>query len=154
MMVDVVVIVGNAAEFWGLRGACCGEIIGAVWMAVGVTGLVAGIDAIVCAGIGAVKGATVSALMGARIGAFGWCGSTEVLRIFSKLRIALLSSMSIFGSGSVGWEFLKVSNRSPKIMVNFLEFVGCGISQSWGKYSTVSDVQNAFVLGTQQITFQ
>ena len=106
------------------------------------------------AGIGAGGGATVGARSGAGIGAFGLCGSTAVLRMFSKQWIAVLSSVPVCGNGSVGWGFFKVSNRSPRIMVNFLVFVGVGISQSCEKYSTVSDIRNDFVLSIQQTTLQ
>ena len=148
-MVGAVGTVGRGAgveDCWGAR-------IGAVVEGAGVAVLVAVIGA-GGAGICAVVVATVGARLGAGIGACGWWGSTDVLRMFSKQRIAVLSFVPVCGNCSVGWGFFKVSNRSPRIMVNFLVFVGVGMSQSCRKYSTVSEVQNSFVLGTQETTFR
>ena len=148
-MVGAVGAVGRGAgvgDRWGTRSAAGVEGAGVVVLVavIGAGGAV----------IGAVVVATVGACSGAGIGACCWWGSTDVLRMFSKQRIAVLSSVPVYGNGSVGWGFFKVSNRSPRIMVNFLVFVGVGISHSCGKYSTVSDVRNEFVLSTQQTTLQ
>ena len=67
----------------------------------GVAGSIAGFGA-GGAGIGAGGGATVGAGSGAGIGAFCLCGSTAVLRMFSKQRIAVLISVPVCGNGRVG----------------------------------------------------
>ena len=135
-----------------------GAGVGDRWVAgsgagTGVAGSITGFGA-GGAGIGAGGGATVGAGSGAGIGAFCLCGSTAVLRMFSKQQIAVLISVPVCGNGRVGWGVFNVSNKSPRIIINFSVFVGVGISHSWGKYSTVSDVRNAFVLGTQQTTLR
>ena len=135
--------VGSGAGVGDRWDAGIGVVLEGARVAVSVAVIGAG-----CAVIGAVVVATVGACVGAGIGACGLWGSTAVLRMFSKLRIAVLMSVPVCGNGSVGWGFFKVSNRSPRIMVNFSVLVGVGISHSCGKYSTVSDVQNEFVLGT------
>ena len=148
-MVGAVGAVGRGAEVGDRWGARTGAVVEGAGVAVSVAVIGAG-----GAGIGAVVVATVGARSGAGIGACGWWGSTDVLRMFSKQRIAVWSSVPVCGNGSVGWGFFNVSNRSPRIMVNFSVFVGVGISHSCGKYSTVSDVRNEFVLGTQQTTLR
>ena len=123
MMVGAVVVVGRGTGFGELLGVVCSAMIGAgreaagvallvtvigatVGAVIGVVAvLVAVIGAIVGAVIGAVMVATVGALMGAGIGTVGWCGSTEVLSIFSKLQIAVLSSVPVSDSGNVGCFF-------------------------------------------------
>ena len=145
-MVGAVGAVGRGAGIGDHRDARSGA-------GAGVAGLIAGFGAggaVISAGVVA----TVGARSGAGISAFGLCGSTAVLSMFSKQRIAVLISVPVCGNGRVGWGFFNVSNKSPRIIVNFSVFVGVGMSHSWGKYSTVSEVRNAFVLGTQQTTLR
>lgn len=70
-------------------------MIGIGVVAVGFTGLVALIGAIVGAGIGAVAVAKRGALVGVGISAICLCGSIEVLSIFSKLRITMLITVEL-----------------------------------------------------------